>query len=48
LARELVQATQVAPSGAQAFTLSDVHVFPVQQPPGHEVALQTQFPPTHR
>lgn len=41
-------AAHAPPSGPQAVTDSAVQVFPVQQPVVHDVASQTQAPPTQR
>lgn len=39
--------TQLAPAVPQALSLGEVQVLPLQQPPGHELALHVQCPPTH-
>jgi hypothetical protein len=41
------QVTHAAPAAPQRDSDRDTQVAPSQQPPGHEVALQTHLPPTH-
>jgi hypothetical protein len=38
------QLMQLLPAPPHVFAVSDVHVWPEQQPPGQEVASQTQLP----
>jgi hypothetical protein len=41
-------ATQAEPLVPHCEVVGEMQVLPLQQPDGHEAALQTQTPPTHR
>lgn len=42
------QVTHAAPTAPQRDSERDTHVAPSQQPPGHDAALHTHLPLTHR
>lgn len=48
MAKLLSQVTHATPLAPQVASVGALHTEPVQQPVGHDVASQTQAPPTQR